>query len=249
MSTSLKIKGIGASKYKSAEFTTLYLYFSDRNNAGELVYTSLKCKVHLVEGLQANLLISNNILSPEHIVIDIGKESAFIGSCEVTIKVNAKQQEQFLTKKLFSSQESVIPPSSKALVPLVKIPLPDDREFLFHPTAQANLILYTHIVDHEISKILVKNTSDQSLCVLRHHKLGHLLDITYDNYFLINIQPAYDLAAVPLLSHSFSNLSAGPSLLPIDSSIEMVFDNKIKVYGDTDAVRQISELVAEYSSI
>lgn len=76
-----------------------------------------------------------------------------------------------------------------------------------------------------------------------------MLNITYDNCFLINTQPAFNLAAVPPLSHSFSNLSAGPSISPIDSLIEMVLDKGIKVYRDADTVRQISELVAKYPSI
>lgn len=90
MSTSLKVRGIGASKHKSTKFAALSLYFSNRNNAGELVYALFKWKIHLVEGIQAKLLISNNILSSEHIVINIEKKSALIRSCVVTIKMNAK---------------------------------------------------------------------------------------------------------------------------------------------------------------
>ena len=41
MFTSLKNRGIGASKYKSLEFITLFLYFLGRNNVGDLVYTLL----------------------------------------------------------------------------------------------------------------------------------------------------------------------------------------------------------------
>lgn len=106
------------------------------------------------------MLIGNNILSPENIVINIEKKTAVIESCRVTIKVNAKQQGQFFARKLLSSYESVILPHSEALVPLVRVPLLDNQDFLFHLTAQANLTLYTHIVNHETSKILVKNAFD-----------------------------------------------------------------------------------------
>lgn len=249
MSTYLKVNGIGASKYKSAEFAALFLYFPGKNNAREVVYASLECEIHLVEGLRVNLLICNNILSPKNIVINIAKKTALIRSCKVTIEVNAKQQGQFFAKKLLSSQESVIPLCSEALVPLVRVLLPDNWDFLFYPTAQANLTLYTHIVDYKILRILVKNTFDQSLRVRCRHKLGHMLDIIYDNCFLINTQPAYDSTAVPPLSHFFSNLSTNPLILPIDSSMKTIFDNGKNVYGDVDAVRQISELVAEYPSI
>lgn len=79
--------------------------------------------------------------------------------------------------------------------------------------------------------------------------LGHLLDMTYNKYFFVNIQSACNLAAVPLFSHSFSALSARPSLLPIDFLIETVLNNRIKIYGDASVVKQISDLVAEYPLI
>lgn len=91
MSTSLKVRGIDSSKHKSAEFAILSLYLPGRNNAGELVYTLFKCEIYLVDGLQANLLIGNDILSPEHLIINIGKKTALLRSCGVTIEVNTKQ--------------------------------------------------------------------------------------------------------------------------------------------------------------
>lgn len=91
MSTSLKVRGIGASKHESAEFAALSLYFPGKNDAGQLVYAALNCEIHLVKGLQANLLIGNDILSPEGVVIDISRKSALIRSCVVTISINAKQ--------------------------------------------------------------------------------------------------------------------------------------------------------------
>lgn len=90
ISTSLKGKSIGASKHKFAEFAALSLYFSDNNNTRQLVYTALNYEIHLFEGLLANLLISNDILSPEGVVIDIGWKSALIKICEIIISIISK---------------------------------------------------------------------------------------------------------------------------------------------------------------
>ena len=65
-------------------------------------------------------------MSPEAMVINLGKKSALISACRVTINVNAKQQDQFLAKKLLTSQKSVIFLCSEAIIPLVKLPLPDN---------------------------------------------------------------------------------------------------------------------------
>lgn len=197
MSILLKVRVIDASKYKFAEFAALSLYFLGKDNAGQLVYTALKCEIYLVKGLWANLLISNNILSPKGFVIDIGRKSALIGSCGVTITINAKQQKQLLARKLRAAQDIFVLPCSETIVSLHQVLLPDNWDFLFHPIIQANLTLYSYIVDHETSKVLVKNTSDQPLRIFWRHKRGHPLDIAYDNYFLVDTQLAHDLTVFP----------------------------------------------------
>lgn len=88
-------------------------------------------------------------MSLKAMVIDFGKKIALIGVCGVTIDMNAKQKSQFLTKRLLISQENVIPPRSEAMIPLKKVPLPDNQDFLFHPTPEVNLTLYSHIMDYE----------------------------------------------------------------------------------------------------
>ena len=93
ISTPLKVRGRGASKHKSGEFTALSLYFPGRNDAGQQVYASLTCEIHLVEGLSANLLIGNDIMSPEDFVIDVKKKSVLIGSCGVTVPIDARQRD------------------------------------------------------------------------------------------------------------------------------------------------------------
>lgn len=92
MSTPLKVRGIRASKHKSREFAAISLYFPGKNNTGQLVYTSLTCEIHLVEDLKANLLIGNNIISPESFVIDVKGKNALIGSCGVTVPIDVKQR-------------------------------------------------------------------------------------------------------------------------------------------------------------
>lgn len=249
MSTPLKVRGIGASKHESSEFAALSLYFPGKNAVGNLVYAAFWCEIHLVEGLRANLLVGNDIMSPEAMVIDLGKKTAVIGACGVSIDVNARQRGQFLARKLLINQDSVIPPRSKAMISLIKLPLSDDRDFLFHPAPQANLTLYSHIMDYETSKILVKNASDLSLCEPCRHKLGHLLDMTYENNFLIDTRSAYSAASVLPSSHPFSLLGAELTLPPADALMETVLENGIRVFGDANVVRQISDLVTEYPSI
>lgn len=135
------------------------------------------------------------------------------------------------------------------MISLVKLLLPDDRDFLFHSAIQANLILYSHIIDYETLKILVRNASDLPLCVPCWHKLGHFLDMTYENYFVIDTRFAYNATSVPPSSHPFSVLGTGPTLPPTNVSMKTVLKNKIRVFEDANTVRQIFDLVVEYPLI
>lgn len=53
----------------------------------------------------------------------------------------------------------------------------------------------------------------------------------------MNIQFVYDLVTVLPFSHFFSNLSTRPTLLLADFVIGIVFDNEIRVYKDTSAMK------------
>ena len=249
MSTPLTVKGIKTSKHECEKFAAPSLYFSGKNGARKLVYAFVRCEIHLVEGLRANLLIGNDIISPENFVINIEKKSTLIGSYGVTIPISARQRGQFLTRKILTREVSVVPPRSEAMIPLVLISVPDDRDFLFHPIAQPNLTLFTHIINHYTSKILVRNAFDQPLHISHWHKLGHLINTAYDNCFFTKKRTAIDLATFSPSSQSLSDFSARPPLCQIDSLLETVLDNGVKVYGDAAAVEQIAELVVEYPTI
>lgn len=86
----LKIRRIGASKHKSAQFIALSLYFPGKDKVEQQVYVSIKCKLDLIDSFQANILVKNNILSLKGFVINIKKNCTFIESCKVTIPINAR---------------------------------------------------------------------------------------------------------------------------------------------------------------
>ena len=135
------------------------------------------------------------------------------------------------------------------MIPLVWV-LPTDKcNFLFYLTIQANLILYTHIIYHKTSKILVRNISDCPLHISYCQKLSHIIDIIYDNSFLIDTQTAFDSAASLLAILPFLDLGARLALMPANKFMKTQLNNKVRVYGDTITLEEISKLVAEYFSI
>ena len=71
MSTPLKVRGIGASKYKILEYVTIPIYLPgiDKNGSPILVY--FRKELHIIDNLRAKILIGNNIIRPEEIIINL----------------------------------------------------------------------------------------------------------------------------------------------------------------------------------
>ena len=137
------------------------------------------------------MLIKNDILALENFVLNIRLGHAVVGSCGVKITIKARQKGQFLSKKLLAENDGVISSRFEAMIPILTVPFPDNRDFLFHPATQTNLLLYTHILDHKTLKVLVRNTSDQPLRIAHRQKLGHIVNISYNNCFLADADSTF----------------------------------------------------------
>lgn len=57
-----------------------------------MVYAFIKYKLYLVKCIKANILIGNNILTPEGFVLNIGLGHAIVGSYDVKIIIRTRQK-------------------------------------------------------------------------------------------------------------------------------------------------------------
>lgn len=120
-----------------------------------MVYASIKCKLYLVKDLRANILIGNNILVLKGFDLNVRLDHAIVRSCGIKITIKARQRSQFLKRRLFAEKDRIIPPPFEAMISLLPVSLPNNRDFLFHLTAHANLTLFAHIIHYDTTKILV----------------------------------------------------------------------------------------------
>lgn len=219
------------------------------NDRGQKVYASFKCKVYLVKGLKANTLIWNNILALEGFVFNVRLGHGIVENCKVKITIRARQRDQFLRRKFLVESNDVLSLCSEAIIPLFLVLLPDNREFLFYLVAQANLTLFAHIINRETIKVLFGNTSDRLLCISRQQKLGHFVDIRYNNCFLVEVKFALHFEVFSLRVLAFFKLEYFCTPTPTDSSMKTRLDNGVRVYGDKQAVVLVVYLIAKYLMI
>lgn len=131
MAVSLKVRGIEASKHESDKFVSMPIYILGVNKHKEPVYTCIYHEMHLIDGLKANMLVGNDIITPEGIMIDLANSTTFITSCNVRIAITARQRGQPLRKKLVADTTISLPPNSESLVRVMHSALPCNRDLFF----------------------------------------------------------------------------------------------------------------------
>lgn len=89
---------------------------------------------------------------------------------------------------------------------------------------------------HDTKKVLVRNTSDRPLRISRCQKLGHVVNIRYNNCFLADVESAFNSATVPPQTAPFFE----HELSWVPTPIETTLDNGMRVYGDEHAVTLLS---------
>lgn len=127
--------------------------------------------------------------------------------------------------------------------------LSDNRDFFFHPTIQASLTLFVHIMHHDTKTVLVKNTSERPLRILRCQNLCNIVDICYNNGFLADAKFDFNSATVLPLIVLFFEHELFYTLTFVDLSMETRLDNGVKVYRKKHAVALLAQLIAKYLSI
>ncbi len=246
MPVPLKVRGIGASKHESGHFALTTLYIPGTDEKGREVYASITCELNLVDRLKANMLVGNDVLCTEGFAVNLYNSSALIHSYGVRIDINARQHSEFLRHRALASAPTIIPPHSEALVTFQRIKLPDSRDFLFSPAPQHHLTLYSHLLDHNSTKILVRNEACRAIKIPLHHRLGYVTELPYESCFPTSAD--LDVASTPPTSSTIFHDRNGISIPPA-GDIETELPNGIKIYGDREAVDAITRLVKDYPTI
>lgn len=193
------------------------------------------------------MFINNNVFGTESFLINFGIFLAYIESYSVDIHISAKHLFCFRTRKVLANTNTIIPPKSEALMLFKQISLSDSQDFFFHPVSQPKLIFYTYLIDHTTYKVLVRSNVNHYIQVPRNHKLGCVTKLAYKNYFVARIDinaTAYLSLASPLF-----HKRNGITIPPADNNMKMELPHGIKIYGNSNVIQQIIQLVNKYLSI
>ena len=86
-----------------------------------------------------------------------------------------------------------IPPHSEKFIPISILisSLSNNRDYIFKPTLQTNIVLFAHIINSIIIAILIRNNLNREVEIPQKLKLDTLTEINYENYFQTDLSPEY----------------------------------------------------------
>lgn len=187
-----------------------------------------------MKGLNAKLLIGNDILGPEGFTIDVKKKSAHIASCNASIELSIRPRGAYLRKKVRTSQALMLQPGEKQTIE-VAMDLPQDRDFIFEPAKHANFTLFSHVVDCNTTQILVRNDSPQPVQIPRRFRVGHVSELNYENCYQVTdpdlaMRPASGangwfkkaFTATTMLSTAFTDISPMKPNTPVPAHSDVI---------------------------
>ena len=216
----------------------------------------------------ANMLIGIDIIAPEKFNIDLGKATITLPFCDnmqVPLTVTSANR---ISTSILSKEQVTIQPKSRQLVTVTgkksKLTLPAGRDFLFEPKRQPKLTMYTHIVDCNISQVIVQNDGSTPIVLLKNTKLGEVHD--HDIVEAYKVEPSDNWSTVAVEAASKKPQESEPDdkarksfreLLTSESNrnvvckphLEQKLSNHVTVYGEKDSISELANVVPAYPEL
>lgn len=264
MSSPLCVKGLGSAMHNTNEYVLIPIYFPAFKQDGTRVLCCIVREIHLVHNLKARMLLGNNLIGPEKIVLDVTQNKAYIRSCGVTTTITSWKLGPYQRRAIVAKEALTIVPRTDAVVPIATFKALPKRDFIFEPRAQRDLTMFAHLVDSQMSGVLVKNETNHFVQIPRKLCLGMLCEIDYENIFFVEPTILLETPAPTVAkwvkkvttSATVATMSPARSLLALchntvakdaaDVPKEIKLPNGVMVYGDSNNTKVLFDLVAEY---
>ena len=187
MLISIKVKGIGDRKHDTYKYIKLKMYLQSSNSNTALINREF----YIINNLTAKVLIGIDIMKPKGIVIDLGINIIKIGAYkDLLIPINIISKGNRVNTTIFSRKGIVLPPYTNVPVPIIgakrPLSLPADRDFIFEPYTYNTLLVYTYIVDYNISEVFIRNDTNYEITLLRRTKLSNITKYDAAGAFVVN---------------------------------------------------------------
>lgn len=186
----IKVRGLGTREHDVCEYAIIPMYVPNQDGTKAAL---IRREIHIVDNLSAKALIGIDIMKPEGIILDTNKDLVTIGSCDsLQVPLSMVAKGPRTDAVVVSKAQYAVPAHSFMTVPIaMDASLPTDRDLVFEPEQLDALTLSAHVVDYNMSYIIVHNETNLPVTLSRRVRLDKMLKYEAEGYFSVQIDPKY----------------------------------------------------------
>ena len=192
MASPVPIRGVGKDEVRTDEVALVQVNLDGISKDGPATGVII-IEVHIVDDLKVNLLIGNDVMTPQGMTLDLGKQIMTIDSCKgIKIPINSRARVAPHIKRTIRSKNAftVLPGTTMRVPVTFNGQLPDDRDFLFEPQLAASHDLgheggvFAHIVDTDLSWVNIHNATSTPVVLPKRARLGSVVEYTHHGCYM-----------------------------------------------------------------
>ena len=194
----LSVRGIGARTHKCTEYAVITLLIPSTID-NRLALASITHQLHIVDKLQAKILVGIDILGPEQAIIDVGQSRLTLPLCnnlQANLTITSKQHQT--TRVVLADKPTTVPANSitPVAIRLKTGRLPPEQDFLFQPVLQGlNLGQQegprAHIIDSNFTFVEIQNATDCPVIIPRKVCLGKVVNYEEKGCYAVSPDKAH----------------------------------------------------------
>lgn len=192
MITSIAVRNLNVTTYRTDKYAIVFMYFEERKKRNEKIKAMIIKKIHLIKDSKVDLMIENNILNSKLIDLSTSTNTFYNESCDVTISIFIKTKFIFQNLSVHVLHTVIISFIIEQVLGIHNITL-FDPDYLFESIENVNFSIYAHMINTNTNFILIRNDTAKFIKVLRNFRLKTINEINYINVYVIDIE-ALDLA-------------------------------------------------------
>ena len=254
----ISVHSISTATHQANEYALLTLYLPTKDGWTAVI----EWEFHLIDSLKANILIGMDVMGSEDINVLINCWVTTIGSCndiKIAIFITTSPDKLEKGKPILANRRTIIPPCGRTMVPITgQADLLTEHDLLFE-SASSHVSVYTHIVDHAMSQVYVRNDSDESMTIPVMTHLGQVVEYNTDGAYLmestVESLAARTIKSTPTMNWihwSFCTLltaTAAFHTATSDQGEERLLSNEVTVYSTTVGQQHFKSLVSDHAKI
>lgn len=181
----IRVRGVGGKNKEANEWCMVKIRIPGVLPSGRKAMATFQCEAHIVDGLEANLLLGTGVAASQGFHLDFATTTLHIAQCQglkAKLYIEAKDHAR-IKRKVLAQGKTEIPARTVLSVPvkLKSARTVPDRDFIFNPDLQQSRFgqgggVYTQIADAQISHVQVYNASSVPCTIDNKTRLGYLME-------------------------------------------------------------------------